>query len=133
MSYQKLLETVRTDWENMPDLARACEMVIEKISQKDAESLQHLTFASINQLSESTLEPNDVVRITQYLAGERVGLFNTGFEYIGPEGQFILDDENSHYAYHENAIAHPQTGQLIEDVKNDVFMFFSVNGGVLID
>ncbi|EPM5497405.1 hypothetical protein ACTM7A_001341 [Vibrio fluvialis] len=131
MSYQKLLETVRTDWENMPKLAKACEMVIEKISTRKAESLQHLTFASINNMSESTLDPNDVVRITQYLAGERIGLFKTGFEYIGREGEFILDSENSYYAYYENVIAHPQTGQLIEDVKNEVFMFFSVNEEVL--
>jgi len=131
MSYQKLLEIVRTDWESMPNLASACEKIIEKISQKDAKAWQHLTFASINNLSDSMLEPHDVVRITQYLAGERVKLFKTGFEYIGEEGQFILDSENSYYAYHENAIAHPETGKLIEDVKNDVFMFFTVNEGVL--
>ncbi|EKG1750900.1 hypothetical protein O1P67_003249 [Vibrio cholerae] len=131
MSYQKLREIVRTDWESMPNLASACEMIIEKISQKDAKAWQHLTFASINNLSDSMLESHDVVRITQYLAGERVGLFKTGFEYIGEEGQFILDSENSYYAYHENIIAHPETGKLIEDVKNDVFMFFTVNEGVL--
>ncbi|ENO8809587.1 hypothetical protein ACCE85_001573 [Photobacterium damselae] len=115
----------------MPNLALACELIIENISQKDAKAWQHLTFASINNLSNSMLEPHDVVRITQYLAGERIGLFKTGFEYIGEKGQFILDNENSYYAYHENAIAHPETGELIKNVKNDVFMFFSVDVGVL--
>ncbi|MCG9776804.1 hypothetical protein [Photobacterium damselae] len=127
MSYQKLLETVRTDLESMPNLATACEIIIEKISQKDAKAWQHLTFASINNLCNSMLKPHDVVRITQYLAGERVKLFKTGFEYIGEEGQFILDSENSYFAYHENTIAHPETGKLIKDVKNDVFMFFTVD------
>ncbi len=131
MSYQKLIELTKQDWECSPAFAQACENVIMKISSKEAEAFRHLTFSSIKKLSESTLDAHDIVRLTQYLSGERVGLFTTGFEYIGEEGNFILDKENSHYAYYQNEIAHPDTGKVIKDVKNDVFMFFSLNEGVL--
>lgn len=131
MSYQKLIDTAKSDWGNRPKLAKACELIIEKISQKDADAWRHLTFSSINTLSESILEPNDVVLITQYFAGDRIGLFKTSFEYIGEDDSFVLDNENSYYAYHENVIVHPISGKLIEDVKDDVFMFFTLNEMVI--
>lgn len=127
MSYQKLIEQAKQDWEKKPDIAQACENVIKKISSKEAEAFRHLTFSSIKKLSESSLDLHDIVRLTQYLSGDRVGLFTTGFEYIGEEGNFILDKENSLYAHNQNKIAHPSTGKVITDVKNDVFMFFSLS------
>ncbi|MUK78457.1 hypothetical protein GNP84_16360 [Aliivibrio fischeri] len=129
MSYQKLIEVAYQDWEENPDFAKACENVITKISSKEADAFRHLTFSSIKRLSESSLDINDIILLTQYLSGDRISLLTTGFEYIGQYGNFILDEENSYYAYYENSIAHPVTGEIIKDVKNDVFMFFTLNEG----
>ncbi|MGC4734075.1 hypothetical protein [Providencia hangzhouensis] len=132
MSSQQLIDLVKQDWSGQPEIAQACENVIKNIiSEKNAEVFRHLTFLAIQKLTDSALTSEDIVRLTQYLSGERVGLFSAGFEYIGLHGQFVLDADNSRYAYFENKIAHPVTGDVINDVKDNVFMFFALNDGVL--
>lgn len=130
MSYQKLLKTVKADLEQYPKYARACELIITKIQKKDAAAWQHLTFSTLNDLSEKTLNPDEVVQVAQYLSGEKIKLFKPGFEYIGIHGQFILDRDNSYYAIQENRIAHPVSGEEINDISDSVFMYFTLSYGV---
>lgn len=131
--HERLITLAREDWGQDSDMVKACENIVSEISKKKAEALRHLTFASIHKLSGSILEAKDIIRLTQYLSGERICLFKTGFEYITDTDSFVLDAENSYHAVHKNIIAHPVTGELIHDVKHDVFMFFSVNEEALID
>ncbi|WP_311747688.1 hypothetical protein [Proteus vulgaris] len=131
MRRQQLIDLVKQDWSSQPKIAQACENVIKNISNKNAEVFRHLTFLSIQKLTNLDLTSEDIVKLTQYLSGERVGLFTAGFEYIDSHDQFILDADNSYYAYFENKIAHPITGHVIENVKSNVFMFFTLNDGAL--
>lgn len=131
MNYLKLVEIAKSDWESSPELAIACEKFIVAAHKTKPSKLQHMTFSGIRDLISMDLNPDDIVRITQYLCGERVNLLEAGFEYISDDEEFILDKDNCHYAFSENAIAHPITGRIIHNVKKDVYMFFNLLEGNL--
>ncbi|MCU8257232.1 hypothetical protein M2G94_04520 [Vibrio vulnificus] len=124
MNYQKLVDIAKEDWKSNPNLAEACEKIICAVSEKPSSAFRHMTFSTIKGLIDSDINTQDVVRVTQYLCGERIQLLEAGFEYITNEESFILDDDNSHYALTENAIAHPDSGDVIHNVKKNIFMYF---------
>lgn len=126
MNYQKLVDIAKQDWKSRPNLAEACERLINAVNERPSHKFRHMTFSNIKTLSGVELEPSDVVLVTQYLCGDKVRLFDAGFEYITDEDNFILDDDNSHFAMTENAIAHPITGDVIYNVKSNVYMFFTL-------
>ncbi|KGK02586.1 hypothetical protein [Pseudoalteromonas sp. ND6B] len=126
MNYQKLVKIANDDWESVPKLAYACERFIDAIKENNPSALHHMTFSTIKDLIDLDLNSTEVVRVTQYLCGEKLQLLEAGFEYITDEESFILDEDNCYYAFSENAIAHPETGNLISDVKKDIYMFFNL-------
>ncbi|MBB1428743.1 hypothetical protein H5181_20155 [Shewanella sp. SG44-2] len=126
MNYLKLVDTAKKDWESRPNLAEACERLINAVHGMAPNKFRHMTFSYIKNLSGVDLESTDVVLVTQYLCGDRIRLFDAGFEYITDTENFILDDDNSYFAMTENAIAHPISGDVIHDVKSDVYMFFTL-------
>lgn len=133
MSYEKLVEFAYQDWGPDSAIARAIESVLKNVSTKEASAYEHLTFSSINKLADSKLDPQETVLLAQYLSGPRVGLLSAGFEYISDSESFILDKDNRRFIDTDNAIEHPRTGEVIENAKESVFMFFSLNAEVLND
>lgn len=130
MNYQKLVDTAKKDWETKPELALACERLILAISNSQPQALRHMTFSTIRDLINLEIKAQDVVKVTQYVCGDKIQLLDAGFEYITENESFVLDDDNSHFALTKNAIAHPDTGAVIYDVKSNVFMFFNPKKGL---
>ncbi|CAH1195899.1 conserved hypothetical protein [Vibrio harveyi] len=127
MSYPKLFDYINQDWGKDSPISYACYRLIAKIASGRPEDFSHLTFNSIYKLTGSKLAQKDLIQIAQYLSGDRANLLTARFEYISEDESFILSDENSYYAVNEDVIEHPDSGKVIEGVKDDVFMFFELN------
>ncbi|WP_137168936.1 hypothetical protein [Marinomonas sp. FW-1] len=127
MTYDEMIRIAYVDWGDESPIAAACENIVKRIREGTPDSFSHLTFTSIHRISKLDLSRDQLICLVQYLSGERVPLFKVGFEYIGENESFILDSENSYYAKTEGAIAHPETGEVIENVKADVYMFFYIS------
>ena len=132
MTYQTLLHRINEDLSNNPELLRACKEVLDEVNSKPKNNFRHVTYSKFAEISGSHLDREDVASLTRYLCGDRVKLFNLNFEYIDADtdANFILDEENSRSVVKENAIAHPLTGELIENASKNVFVFFSMNDQV---
>ncbi|MEZ8148375.1 hypothetical protein [Enterovibrio norvegicus] len=133
MSYQKLCNLAEKDWKDNQLIYSACKKVISKVTQGNPCDFAHLTFSSFDSFTDFSLCSEDVVRLAQYLSGDRIGLFKLGFEYITEEESFVLCVDNATYAVLENAIEHPRSGELIENVQDDVFVFFELNHDLAIE
>lgn len=127
MSYPKLFDYIHEDWGSESPISHACYKLINTIASGRPEDFAHLTFGSIYKLTGSSLEQGELIQTAQYLSGDKANLLTARFEYINEDESFVLSEENSSYAVNEDAIEHPETGQVIEGVKDDVFMFFELN------
>ncbi|MDP2561411.1 hypothetical protein [Psychrobium sp. 1_MG-2023] len=133
MTCQILLRNVEEDLKDSPIVQQACADIIDVVcSTKDKHSFRHLTYSSLINMANCQLQDEEVANVVRYLCGDRIQLLKLRLEYIAPELElsFILDDENSRSFSQEGAIAHPKTGQVIEDVENNIFVFFTLNESV---
>ena len=128
MSYQKLVHKIRKDLAHNSSLQIACLNVLKEVQSKSEDSLRHVTYNNLSDLSGLPCINDNFAHLISYLCGDRIELFNLNMEYISLEDeQFILDDENIRALVSENRIAHPKTGELINDARDNVFIFFSIN------
>lgn len=122
-----LFNKIDLDWSENIRIANACKSIVSTCLDKHMGEKDYLylnNIASISGIDNISLEELGVV--TQYLSGSRASFFNSGFEYSDYEDCFTLDDDNCHYVMSENAIAHPETGHIIHNAKDNVYMFFVV-------
>jgi hypothetical protein len=85
--------------------------------------IKHLTYSNIAQVTGSK-QPETLLRITQYLAGERVKLLDMKFELIIDEDITPLDEETMYHAETTGDLVHPDTGRTVENYDQFVYPYF---------
>lgn len=85
--------------------------------------LKHLTYSRISSIV-GTQDPVTLLKITQYLSGERVKLLQMRFELIIDGETFYLDEETVHHAEVSGCLIHPDTGRPVDNYENFVYPFF---------
>lgn len=85
--------------------------------------LKHMTYSLVAQVVGSK-RPDEVLRITQYLSGERVKLLEMKFELIIDDAITPLEDEVVYHAETTGSLIHPETGNPVADYEGHVYPYF---------
>lgn len=85
--------------------------------------IKHLTYSAIAQLAD-VRQPEKLLRMAQYLSGERVKILEMRFELIIDDCITPLDDETIYYAETTGLLIHPETGHSVEDYSRYVYPYF---------
>lgn len=87
------------------------------------EDIKHLTYSAISQLVD-VRRPESLLKIAQYLSGERVKILEMRFELIIDDCITPLDDETIYHAEVTGLLIHPDTGYPVENYSNHVYPYF---------
>lgn len=85
--------------------------------------IKHLTYSAIAQLVD-VRGPEKILRIAQYLSGERVKILEMKFELIIDDCITPLDDETVYHAETTGSLIHPDTGYPVENYSHHVYPYF---------
>lgn len=122
MNRQEAVERVQAVWDKTPAGA-LCLALVELIAQG---VVHRLTFGQLAKLADKTAaEQRDVACAIQYLTGHDLHLLDLEFEFIDEADQaFYFDAEAMEVARKEGTLFHPETGELIEDYEDHLFVTF---------
>ncbi|WP_417787513.1 hypothetical protein [Stutzerimonas xanthomarina] len=87
------------------------------------EEIKHLSYTRIAQIIESN-DPATLIGVTQYCAGDRLGLLKMKFELIIEDESTELEDEDVFSAEQTGYLIHPETGEPIPGYERHVYPFF---------
>lgn len=127
MKLEHALDVIATDIKPTED-RQAFFRVAEYIFAHKSE-IEHLSYSAIAKLAQIQV-PDQLLRLTQYLAGERVKLLEMKFELVIDNDITPLDDETIYHAETSGELIHPETGVPIENYSRHVYPYFVVSAEV---
>ena len=128
MKPRALRETIETDWAERADIRAACLAVTDYVHS--VHELSHLTFGKIrriaNKQAQVDLSERDLVSLTAYLCRDDLNILQVGFEFLDEDNDEIypISKADISRAEQERSFPHPVTGNLIENFKDHVLIFF---------
>lgn len=115
-----------SDWEENPVMSSYCSQVLSYLIKNNFNDVRHLTHASFINLLNPTPSSKDLIAMVRYLSGSQVDVLETNFELIDDNDEcFVLTKNELSTLMQEGILAHPESGELLEDPTEKVFMFFS--------
>jgi hypothetical protein len=127
MTLEDLREIIESDWSEKARLGAACLAVANYVCA--GKDLRHLTFGKMrriaNQNSEVDLSERELVALAAYLCRDDLRVLRAGFEFVDENDQiFPVSKGDLNLAEKERAFPHPETGQLVENFKDHILIFF---------
>lgn len=101
-----------------------CIDIIRYMSESPVDKLSHIAYGSIKTVLSQDYSDDDILKAIQYLCGDRVHLFDAGFEFIDGDDVFHLSPSDVKMARTEGKLVHPRDGELLSDFGHNVFIFF---------
>ncbi len=121
MNLDGALSLIREDLPR-PALREASHRLAEYIYAHHKE-IRHLSYTRIAQIIGSN-DPATLIGVTQYCAGERLGLLKIKFELIIDDESTELEDEEVFFAEQTGYLIHPETGEPVYGYESHVYPFF---------
>lgn len=84
-----------------------------------------MTYGGIRQIVGNSYSDAEILSSVQYLCGERVHLLDVGFELIEEDNYIPIESDEMRVAQKTGKLLHPETGQLLENYEDHVFLYFS--------
>lgn len=124
-SKERILSQIHEDWGEKPQ-SKVCALILEYLLQFPANQLAHITYGRLRNIIGTQYKNSDLLVAIQYLIGEGTKLLEVGFELIEEDDSFPYPLANSevNLANETGELYHPETGEIVNDYENKVFMYF---------
>lgn len=123
---ETLLQKIQQDWGGQPQ-QDICVKILNYLldNQKSGLILSHLTFATLRRVVGNNYTDENLLSAIQYLCGTRLSILEARFELIINGEPFTISNEEVRTAKKTGEIVHPISGDLLCDIDNLIFMYFS--------
>jgi hypothetical protein len=123
-SKQWIIEQIYEDWGESPQ-SEICIAVLNYLLSVPVHTLQHITYGSLRIVVGSQYSNQDMLKAIQYLCGDCINLLEAKFELIENDNDiFELSNDEVSLAKETGKLFHPETGELVSNFKEKVFMYF---------
>ena len=124
VSKQGIMNQIHEDWGDKPQ-SGICIAVLDYLLRVPTDSLCHITYGSLRKVVGLQYKDNELLKAIQYLCGERINLLEEKFELIeNDDNIFALSNNEVGLAQATGKLFHPETGELVSNFKEKVFMYF---------
>lgn len=123
-SKEEVRNQIYEDWGDNPQ-SEISLAVLDYLLRVPVKNLAHITYGSLKKVVGQNYTNDDVLKAIQYLCGERMNLLEMNFEIIeNDENIFMLSKEEVKIAQETGQLIHPETGKLVNNFKEKVFVYF---------
>jgi hypothetical protein len=129
ISKQDILQKIVDDWGHTPQ-AEICTEIFKFLLRIELSQATHITYGSLRQVANTRANDQKMMGAIQYLCGDRIPLLEAKFELIDDDGEFDLTNSDVSDARSSGGLIHPETGELVTDIEEKIFMYF--RPGVLV-
>lgn len=97
--------------------------IVEKLPQKEAVGKAY-SVGKVRKLVKTDIPNEQILAALNYLTTSRAGLFKTSWFLMDEDYSIELETDEFASVMSHNQIAHPETGEIIENAKEHVFLLF---------
>jgi hypothetical protein len=123
ISKQQIEEQIHQDWLQKPQ-SQICIGILDYLVRSNSQHLSHITYGSLRKVVGNGFDNQDMLLAIQYLCGDRTPLLEAKFELIDNGDYFDISNSELSEARETGQLLHPETGELIGDFEDKVFMYF---------
>jgi hypothetical protein len=124
VSEQEIRKQIYEDWSQKPQ-SQICLAIFDYLLKNNHKSLSHITYGSLRKIAGVSNDDQNILMAIQYLCGDKTHLLEAKFELIDDEeNYFDISNSELNKAHKTGQLLHPQTGELISNFKEKVFMYF---------
>lgn len=124
ISRQEIIEQIKKDWGDQPQ-SEICSSIFNYLLSLASQNYFHLTYGSLRSVIGGNYEDCMILTSIQYLCGERTHLLNTNFELIDEDANYFdVTDIELKTAQETGQFIHPETGEIINDFENYIYIYF---------
>ena len=120
---QQIEEQIHQDWLQQPQ-SQICIAILDYLVRSNSQHLSHITYGSLRKVVGKAYDNQDILAAIQYLCGDRTHLLEAKFELIDNGNYFDISDDEMSKARETGQLLHPETGKLIGDFEDKVFIYF---------
>lgn len=117
-----LEELIIEDWNGEPQ-SQICTSILEYLLNGSFKKSWHITHAHLRS-AVGNYDNAQILSAVQYLCGDRVNLLEMKFELIDETGIYPLDNTEIKCAETTGGLTHPESGELISDFEDKVYIYF---------
>jgi hypothetical protein len=122
-SKHQIIDRIQQDWGEKPQF-KICVSILEYLICLNTSNPLHLTFGGLRNSAGLKFSDSEFLLAIQYLCGDRTHLLDIGFELI-EGGEYIeIPDCELNNARQTGFLVHPETGEVINDFEDKVYMYF---------
>ena len=124
LSKQSFIEKIHADWGSKPQ-SNICIGLLDHLS-RTSRTIDHITYATLRRVVDQANQfaDEELLLAIKYLCGEPVHLLEMGFELIEDEQYIEIPKSEIKAATESGSLLHPETGELMQDFKNQVHVYF---------
>lgn len=123
LSKELIMTQIYEDWGDSPQ-SEICVALLNYLIHLSIDKQYHITFGSLKIVIGNKYTNVDLLKAVQYLCGDRIKLLDINFELLEDEEFFPLSKSDVSDAKKTGELVHPQTGEIVEDFEEKVFMYF---------
>jgi len=123
ISKQQIVEQIHQDWLQKPQ-SQICIAILDYLVRSNSQHLSHITYGSLRKVVGKAYDNPDLLAAIQYLCGDRTHLLQAKFELIDNGNYFDISDDEMIEARETGQLLHPETGKLIRNFEDKVFIYF---------
>lgn len=123
ISKQQIEEQIHQDWLQQPQ-SQICIAILDYLVHNNSQKISYITYGSLRKVVGKAYDNQDMLLAIQYLCGDRTHLLETKFELIDHGNYFDISDDEIIEARETGQLLHPESGELINDFEDNVFMYF---------
>ena len=120
---QQIIEQIHQDWLQLPQ-SQICIAILDYLVRSNSQHLSHITYGSLQKVVGKAYDNQDILAAIQYLCGNRTHLLEPKFELIENGNYFDISDDEIIEARETGQLLDPETGQLIRNFEDKVFIYF---------
>mgnify|MGYP001791485957 CR=1 FL=1 len=120
---QQIEEQIHQDWLQQPQ-SQICIAILDYLVRSNSQHLSHITYGSLRKVVGKAYDNQEILAAIQYLCGDRTHLLEPKFELIDNDDYFDISDDEMSKARETGQLLHPETGKLIGDFEDKVFIYF---------
>lgn len=119
---ETLKQLIFEDWNDAPQ-SQICTSILDYLLKGRFKESWHITHAHLRN-AVGNYDDAQILAAVQYLCGDKVNLLEIRFELIDESGIYPLDNSEVRYAETTGRLVHPESGQLIDDFDEKVYIYF---------
>ena len=121
-SKQEIIMQINNDLGNSPK-AEICVSILDYLLR--VPRLSHITYGSLRKVIGDKYKDEDLAALIPYLTGDQINLLEANWELIENNDVFSLLVSQVKDADKTKVLYHPDTGELVENFEDKVFIYFS--------